>query len=78
MSSLSRTHLNRKVKELTGESPASYIKQVRLRKAAILLKKKTLSISEIAFMTGFSSPSYFSQAFREYYGMTPKEFVNHR
>ena len=76
--SLSRTHLNRKVKELTGESPASYIKQVRLRKAAILLKKKTLSISEIAFMTGFSSPSYFSQAFREYYGMTPKEFVNHR
>lgn len=71
---LSRTHLNRKIRELTGESPASYIKQTRLRKAASLLGDKSLSISEIAYMTGFSSPSYFSQAFREYYGVSPKEY----
>lgn len=72
---LSRTHLNRKMKELTGESPASYIRQIRLQKSARLLKTKSLTISEIAFTVGFSSPSYFSQAFRDYYGVTPKEYM---
>ncbi|MDR2968766.1 MAG: response regulator [Tannerellaceae bacterium] len=72
---LSRTHLNRKMKELTGESPASYIRQFRLRKSTQLLKEHSLTISEIAFAVGFSSPSYFSQAFRDYYGVTPKEYV---
>lgn len=71
---LSRTHLNRKMKELTGESPASYIRQLRLRKSTQLLKEGNLTVSEIAFKVGFSSPSYFSQAFRDYYGVTPKEF----
>lgn len=73
---LSRTHLNRKMKELTGESPASYIRQLRLRKSTQLLKKGNLTISEIAFKVGFSSPSYFSQAFRDFYGFTPKEFLS--
>ena len=72
---LSRTHLNRKMKDLTGESPASYIRQLRLRKSVQLLKEHNLTISEIAFAVGFSSPSYFSQAFRDYYGVTPKEYV---
>lgn len=75
-SALSRTHLNRKMKELTGESPASYIRQIRLQKSTRLLKSKSLTISEIAFSVGFSSPSYFSQAFRDYYGMTPKEYTS--
>ena len=73
---LSRTHLNRKMKDLTGESPASYIRQIRLQKSTRLLKSKSLTISEIAFTVGFSSPSYFSQAFRDYYGVTPKEFIS--
>lgn len=73
---LSRTHLNRKMKELTGESPATYIRQLRLNKSARLLKGRSFTISEIAFVVGFSSPSYFSQAFRDYYGMTPKEFMD--
>lgn len=72
---LSRTHLNRKVKELTGDSPASYIRQRRLQQSVRLLKEKQLTVSEIAFAVGFSSPSYFSQAFRDYYGMTPKEYI---
>ena len=72
---LSRTHLNRKMKDLTGESPASYIRQLRLRKSMQLLKERHLTISEVAFAVGFSSPSYFSQAFRDYYGVTPKEYV---
>ncbi|WP_293667784.1 two-component regulator propeller domain-containing protein [uncultured Parabacteroides sp.] len=73
----SRSHLNRKIKELTGSSPASYIKQVRLQIAVNLLKKGDLSVSEIAYMTGFSSPSYFSQAFREFYGIPPKEYISY-
>ncbi|MFG6400964.1 MAG: response regulator [Parabacteroides distasonis] len=73
----SRSHLNRKIKELTGSSPASYIKQVRLQIAVNLLKRGDLSVSEIAYMTGFSSPSYFSQAFREFYGMPPKEYISY-
>jgi len=72
---LSRTHLNRKMKDLTGESPATYIRQLRLRKSVRLLKEHNLTISEIAFTVGFSSPSYFSQAFRDYYGVTPKEYI---
>jgi ligand-binding sensor domain-containing protein/signal transduction histidine kinase/AraC-like DNA-binding protein len=71
---LSKTHLNRKVRELTGYSPASYIRQLRLNKASQLLKVEHLTIAEIAYMTGFSSPSYFSQTFRDYYGVTPKEY----
>jgi len=74
---LSRTHLNRKMKELTGESPATYIRQLRLQKSVQLLKENNLTVSEIAFSVGFSSPSYFSQAFRDYYGITPKEFSEH-
>jgi len=73
---LSRTHLNRKMRDLVGESPASYIKQLRLRESVRLIKERNLSISEIAFKVGFSSPSYFSQAFRDYYGLTPKEYIN--
>ena len=73
---LSRTHLNRKMRDLIGESTASYIRQLRLQKSAHLLKERNLSISEIAFKVGFSSPSYFSQAFRDYYGLTPKEFIS--
>jgi len=72
---LSRTHLNRKVKELTGESPASYIRQLRLHKSVQLLKERNRTVSEIAYLVGFSSPSYFSQAFRDYFGVTPKEYV---
>ena len=73
---LSRTHLNRKMRDLIGESPASYIRQLRLHKSVRLIKERNLSISEIAFKVGFSSPSYFSQAFRDYYGLTPKEFIS--
>lgn len=73
---ISRTHLNRKVKELTGESPATHIRRIRLQKASFLLKTKDLTVSEIAYSIGFSSPSYFCQAFREYYGVSPKDYMN--
>jgi signal transduction histidine kinase/DNA-binding response OmpR family regulator len=72
--SLSRGHLHRKVKELTGDSPIEFLRNYRLRKAAILLMQKQLSISEITYQTGFSSPAYFSKCFKALFGMTPREY----
>ncbi|MDR1381458.1 MAG: substrate-binding domain-containing protein [Tannerella sp.] len=71
---LSRGHLHRKIKELTGISPVDFLRDYRLRKASLLIKQQHLSISEIAYQTGFSSPAYFSKCFKVLYGMTPKEY----
>ena len=71
---MSRVHMHRKLKELTNLSARDFIKSIRLKQAATLLKKKNISISEVAYATGFTNLSYFSNTFRECYGMTPKEF----
>ena len=72
---MSRVHLNRKLKESAGISPSSLIKSTRMKQAAYLLVHDKVNISEVAYRVGFSTPSYFSSSFREYFGMTPKEFV---
>ena len=72
---LSRVHLNRKLKELIGTSPSALIKTTRLKQAAILLVNSDVTIAEIAYTCGFSSPSYFTQNFTQYFSMTPKEFI---
>ncbi len=73
---LSRVHLNRKLKENINTSPSSLIKSLRLKQAAYLLIKNKVNVSEVAYKVGFSSPSYFSNSFREYFGMVPTEFVS--
>lgn len=71
---LSRVHINRKLKELTNLSPREFIKNIRLQQAAKLLAEdKKLSISEIAYATGYSNLSHFSNNFRDKYGVTPTE-----
>jgi ligand-binding sensor domain-containing protein/signal transduction histidine kinase/DNA-binding response OmpR family regulator len=72
---LSRVHLNRKLKENINISPNNLIKSIRLKQAAYLLIKNKVNVSEVAYKVGFSSPSYFSNNFREYFGMAPSEFV---
>ena len=72
---MSRVHLNRKLKEAAGISPSNLIKSTRMKQAAYLLVHDKVNISEVAYRVGFSTPSYFSSSFREYFGMTPKEFV---
>ena len=72
---LSRVHLNRKMKEKFSTSPNSYIKTFRMKHAAYLLANNKVNISEVAYKVGFSSHSYFSSSFHEYFGMTPKEFA---
>lgn len=71
---LSRMHLFRKLKALTGESPSDLIKKTRLEKSKTLLKEGELSIAAIAYDTGFSSAGNFSTAFKKYYGETPAKF----
>ena len=72
---MSRQHLNRKLKALTGFNPQEFIRSVRLKTAAQLLRQKQASIAEIAYKVGFSSPSHFSKSFRKKYKTSPKEFA---
>lgn len=71
---LSRGHLHRKVKELTGTTPVDFLRNYRLNRAARLLREKKYTVSEIAYQTGFSSPAYFSKCFKAVYNTTPTEF----
>lgn len=73
---LSRGHLHRKIKDLTGTSPVDFLRNYRLKKAAVLLKQKQYNINEIAYQTGFSSPAYFAKCFKAVYNQTPKEYQN--
>ena len=72
---ISRVHLNRKMKERYGVSPNVFIKSFRLKLAAYLLVKNNVNVSEVAYTVGFSSHSYFTTSFHDYFGMSPKEFV---
>jgi len=71
----SRSQFYRKVLALTGKTPSQFISVIRLKFAARLLKTDDITVSEIAFRVGFSSPSYFHKCFRDQYGMTPTEYA---
>jgi len=74
---LSRVHVHRKLKELTNLSTRDFIKNIRLQQAATLLAQDhKLTVSEIAYATGYTNLSHFSSSFREKYGMSPKEYMN--
>ncbi len=73
---LSRVHLYRKVKEVSGITPTDFLRDYRLKKASALLRQKTSTISEVAYATGFSSPAYFSKCFKAVYNITPTEFMD--
>jgi AraC-like DNA-binding protein len=71
----SKSQLYRKITFLTGKSPNTFIKEYRLNEAFTLLNKNTGNVSEIAFETGFSSPSYFSKCFQKRYGHLPSDYL---
>jgi transcriptional regulator GlxA family with amidase domain len=70
---MSRRQLQRKIRALTGETPTDFIRSVRLEQAKKILEQGAASVSEAAFMTGFSSLPYFSTSFREKFGKSPSE-----
>ena len=74
---LSRGHLHRKIKELTGTAPVEFLRTYRLNKATQLLRQNAYTVSEVAYRTGFSSPAYFSKCFKAVYGVTPTEYQEH-
>ncbi|HYC85540.1 MAG TPA: response regulator, partial [Chryseosolibacter sp.] len=73
---MSRPVLFRKIKMLTGLSVIDLIRNLRMKKAGMLLRQKKLSISEVAFTVGFADPKYFSKSFRTHFGMTPSQYVD--
>lgn len=76
--SLSRTNFFHKLKSLTGMAPIMYIKEIRMRKAAELIKENQYTMAEIAYMVGFSDPHYFSKSFKSYWRMTSTEYAKNQ
>jgi AraC-like DNA-binding protein len=72
---MSRIHLYRKIKQLTDMSVSEYIRSIRIKKAAGLLEKSGLTITQVANDTGFSTPSYFTKCFKQYYKVSPSAYV---
>ena len=70
---LSKSQLHRKLQLHTGKSASRLIREARLEKGNELLEKGELSVSEIAYLVGFNSPTYFNTSFHEFYGLTPGE-----
>jgi len=72
---VSRGHLYNKILALTGRTPIEFIRIMRLKRAAQLLGKSQLSVSEIAYQVGFNDPRYFARYFKDEYNMTPSEYA---
>ena len=72
---VSRTQLFRKLKAITGYSANQFIRNIKLKRAAQLLRKESYNITEVLYLSGFNSPSYFTTCFKEVYGCLPKEYL---
>ena len=70
---LSRSQFYRKVKVLTNQTASEFIRNIRLQKAKQLIEKGNTNISEVCYLVGFSSPSYFTKCFKSYFKMLPTE-----
>ena len=74
---MSRVHLYKKLSSLTGKSPLEFIRTVRLKRAAQLLEKSQLTVSEVAYKVGFNNPKYFSRYFKSEFNVLPSEYAEH-
>ncbi|MBV6422133.1 MAG: Sensor histidine kinase RcsC [Ignavibacteriaceae bacterium] len=70
---MSRSHLHKKLKALTGKSASLYVRSVKMVKAKKMIEDQSGNISEIAYSLGFSSPAYFTRCFKEEFGYPPSE-----
>jgi signal transduction histidine kinase/ligand-binding sensor domain-containing protein/DNA-binding response OmpR family regulator len=73
---MSRSTLYNKLLEISGQTPVEFIRSVKLNKAAQLLEKSDLSIAEVGYTVGFSTPNYFAKSFKAKFNMLPSEYMN--
>jgi AraC-like DNA-binding protein len=71
---LSRSQLNRRLKEMTGQTSGAFLRGLRLERAAQLLAAQAGTVSEVAYAVGFCSLSHFSKRFREHFGVLPSAY----
>jgi signal transduction histidine kinase/DNA-binding response OmpR family regulator len=72
---MSRTLLYKKILALTGKPPLEFLRSLRLKRAALLLAKSQMNVSEIAFQVGFNDPKYFSKHFKNEFGVLPSKYI---
>jgi AraC-like DNA-binding protein len=73
---VSRVHVHRKMKDLTGQTPHDFIRNIRLKKAAQLLSNQGMNVTEVMYACGFANPASFSTVFKKYYGMSPRDYMH--
>jgi signal transduction histidine kinase/ligand-binding sensor domain-containing protein/DNA-binding response OmpR family regulator len=71
---MSRVHLYKRMRQVTGKTPTEFIRILRLKRAAQLLRESQLNVSEIAYKVGFNNPKYFSNYFKEEFGVLPSVY----
>ena len=76
MMCMSRSLLYKKIKALTGRSVTDLVNFFKLKKSRKLLRERNVSISEVAYQTGFGDPKYFSRLFKKFYGVSPSQYAN--
>ena len=69
-----RTVFYKRIKALTGQTPADYVKTMRMNRAAELLKDEKVTVSEVCFQVGISDPHYFAKVFKQQFGISPKKY----
>jgi len=69
-------HFYRKIKALRGETPSLFLRTIRLKCAAELLRNKNDNVTQLAYSVGFASLSYFNKSFKEQLGVTPGQFAD--
>ncbi len=74
-SGIGTKQLYRLIKRLVGVTPVDYIRQMRMQKAAMLLEQRKFTVSEVMYMVGFNTASYFSKCFQAQYGCKPSQYV---
>jgi len=72
---ISKSQAYRKVKSLTGMAPNQLIQESRLQKALLKLSNPSESIAEVAYETGFNSPTYFTRVFKKRFGVLPSDYL---
>ena len=71
---MSRVHLYKKLKAITGKTPVEFIRLIRLKRGAQMLRESQLNVSEIAYQLGYNNPKYFSKYFKEEFGILPSVY----